>query len=175
MMPINTFFWMMIAVFALVGAMRGWDRESLVTFSAIVALFLRMVFSTYVPFVREFLNSRSPTGQFQIYSMLIIFMAFVGYAGPVLSTRLAPKASSKKVQDTLLGGVIGALNGYLIVGSIWYFLHAAGYGQFGILPPPEGSIAYIIATKYLPPVWLSPVLLLITVALSFVFVLIVQL
>lgn len=175
MMPINTFFWMMVAIFALVGAMRGWDRESLVSFSAIVALFLRMVFSTYVPFVREFLNSRSAVGQFQIYSLLIVFMAFVGYAGPVLSTRLAPKASSRRIQDVFLGGVIGALNGYLIVGSIWYFLHNAGYKQFGILPPPEGSLAYLMATKYMPPAWLSPVLLSIAVALSFVFVLIVQL
>ncbi|MCX7682854.1 MAG: hypothetical protein N2508_12975 [Anaerolineae bacterium] len=175
MMPINTFFWMMIAVFALVGAMRGWDRESLVTFSVIVALFLRMIFITYVPILRDFLNSLSPVGQFHVYSLLILLMAFVGYAGPVLSTRLSPKASSRKLQDIILGCVIGALNGYLIVGSIWYFLHNAGYGQFGILPPPEGSVAYVIATTYLPPAWLSPVVLFITVALSFVFVLIVQL
>jgi hypothetical protein len=175
MMPINTFFWMLIVFFCIMGALRGWDKETLVSFSVVVALFLRLVFSTYVPFVREFLNGRPPVSQFYIYGGLVLFMAFVGYAGPVLSTRLASKVAQRKAQDILLGGVLGAFNGYMIVGTIWHFLHAANYGLFGIQAPAVGSPAEIMAVTYLPPVWLTPAPLLITVALSFVFVLIVQL
>ena len=173
MIPINTVFWGLIIIFGLMGALRGWAKEILVSFSVMVALFLRLVFSKYVPFVREFLATRNSLELFYIYSGVVIAMALIGYAGPVVSARLAGKAAREKLQDILLGFVIGALNGYLIGGVIWQFLDSAGYGILGILPPLPGSPAEMMVTRYLPLVWLTDPLLLTIVAVSFVFVLIV--
>jgi uncharacterized membrane protein required for colicin V production len=172
MMPLNTVLWGFILIFGLMGALRGWGKEVLVLFSVVVALAMRLIFSQYVPFVKDIL-ARPPIEQFYIYSTLIIFMAIAGYAGPVVSARLAGKATREKVQDFLLGFIIGAVNGYLIVGSIWYFLHAANYGIWGIQPPPAGSAAEALAVGYLPPSWLSDPLLLTIFVLASVFVVIV--
>jgi uncharacterized membrane protein required for colicin V production len=172
MIPINIMFWCFVLVFGLMGALRGWAKEILVSCSVVVALFLRLVLSKYVPFVREYLNGRPPLDQFYIYSLLIIFMAIVGYAGPTVSARLAGRAARENLQDALLGFIIGALNGYLIVGTMWYFLHQANYALWGMQAPGAGSPAEVIATKYLILAWMSDPLLMIIVALSFVFVLI---
>ncbi len=172
MMPLSTVLWGFVLVFGLMGALRGWAKEILVLFSIIVALAMRLVFSKYVPFVRDILN-RPPLEQFYIYTALLIFMAVAGYAGPVVSARLAGKAMREKLQDMLLGFVVGALNGYLIVGTIWYLLHKANYGVWDIQPPVPGSPSEVLATQYLPLVWLTDPLLLTVFVLASVFLVIV--
>lgn len=173
MIPLNTVFWLLVLVFGLIGALRGWTRELLVTFSVIVALFLRWAFTGPIPIVSAFLNSRQPVEQFYIYSGLVVVLAVAGYAGPVASAYLAGKARREKVQDVLLGFVMGCVNGYLIVGTIWHFLHQASYNIWGIVPPQPGSPAFEFASRYLLPVWMSEPLLLTTVALLLVIALIV--
>ena len=115
MIPLSTFFWLWVAAFGVIGALRGWTKELLVTLSVIVALFLRWVFTGPVPFVNAFLNSRTPVEQFYIYSILVIVMTVAGYAGPVASSYLAGKARREKLQDILLGFVIGAFNGLSLI------------------------------------------------------------
>lgn len=172
MIPLNTVFWGLVILFGVMGALRGWSKEILVSFSVVVALFLRLVFSTYVPIVKELLGDLSAMEQFYVYGGLVVLMAVSGYAGPVISGRLAGKAAREKLQEILLGFILGAVNGYLVVGTIWSLLHAAGYGIWGIQAPPPGSPAHRLATEYLPPVWMSDSLILTVVAFAFVFVLI---
>jgi len=172
MMPLSTVLWGFVLVFGLMGALRGWAKEILVLFSIVVALSIRLIFSQYVPFIKDVLN-RPPIEQFYIYTVLVIFMAVAGYAGPVVSARLAGKAMREKLQDILLGFMVGAFNGYLIVGTIWYFLHNANYGILDIQPPVEGTTSYLVATQYLPLMWLSDPLLLTIFVLSAVFLVIV--
>jgi len=173
MMPLDAVFWVIVLIFGTMGALRGWSKEILVSFSVMVALFLRLVFSEYVPFSKGFLADLAAIEQFYLYGGLVIVMAIVGYAGPVVSARLASKAAREKLQDILLGFILGALNGYLIMGALWFFLHKANYGLLGIQAPAAGSGAARLATQYLPLVWLTDPMLLTVVAFSFVFVLIV--
>ncbi len=172
MMPLSTVLWGFVLIFGLMGALRGWAKEILVLFSIIVALSMRLIFSQYVPFIKDIL-ARPPIEQFYIYTALVVFMAIAGYAGPVVSARLAGKAAREKLQDILLGFVVGAFNGYMIVGTIWYFLHLAGYGLWNIQAPAPDSASYLVATKYLPLVWLTDPLLLTSFVLSAVFLVIV--
>lgn len=173
MIPLNTVFWVFVLMFGLIGALRGWGKEILVTFSIIVALALRLIFSKYVPFLNNLLTSRTPVEQFYIYTLLMILMVIAGYAGPVVSARLAGKAAREKLQDILLGFVLGALNGYLLMGSIWYFLHVANYSFAGVLPPAAGSAAEVFAQNYLPLQWLTDPWLLTVFVLAAVFLVIV--
>lgn len=172
MMPLSSVLWGFVTIFGLMGALRGWAKEILVSFSIVVALAMRLIFSTYVPFVKDILN-RPPVEQFYIYTALIIFMAIAGYAGPAVSARLAGKAAREKLQDVLLGFVVGGFNGYMIMGTIWYFLHNANYGMWDIQAPLAGTTSYLMATQYLPLVWLSDPLLLTAFVLSAVFLVIV--
>jgi hypothetical protein len=154
------------------GALRGWSKEMLVLFSVVVALAMRLIFTQYVPFVREFFD-RPPVQQFYLYTGLLVLMAIAGYAGPAVSGRLASVSARETLQDILLGFIIGAMNGFLIVGSIWYFLDAAGYDIMGISAPAPGSMAAALANNYLPPVWLTDAVLLTAFSFASVFVIIV--
>ncbi len=175
MIPLNTFFWMVVLMFGLIGALRGWVRELLVTLAIISAYFLRWLFLNIIPFVREYLKARSSVDQFYIFSALFVIMALFGYAGPVVSPYLAGKARREKIQDLLLGFIIGAVNGYLLAGTIWGFMHFAGYNIWGILPPEENSSAYQFATQFLPYVWMNDTLLLILTGITLIVVLVVLL
>jgi hypothetical protein len=154
------------------GALRGWSKEMLVLFSVVVALSSRVIFSEYVPFVKELFN-RPPIQRFYIDTGLVVLMAVAGYAGPVVSGRLARASARETVQDILLGFIIGAMNGYLIIGSVWHFLATAGYGIWGVAQPAPNTIASALATKYLPPSWLSNPILLTIFVFASVFVTIV--
>lgn len=172
MVPLDTFLFVFVLLFGMMGALRGWSKEMLVLFSVILGLAIRLIFSQYVPIAKEFFD-RPPVEQFYLYSGLIILMAVSGYAGPAFSGRLAGVSARETLQDVMLGFIIGALNGFLIIGSIWYFLDAAGYGILGIAPPPANSMAEAFASSYLPPLWLSDAVLLTAFSVSSVFVIIV--
>jgi uncharacterized membrane protein required for colicin V production len=175
MMPLNTFFWLVVLMFGLIGALRGWVRELLVTLAIISAYFLRWLFLNIIPFVREYLKARSALDQFYIFSALFVAMALFGYAGPVVSSYLAGKARREKIQDLILGFIIGAVNGYLLAGTIWGFLDAAGYGIWGIAAPPEGSAAAQLVSHFLPRAWMTDTLVLILTGATLIVVLVVLL
>jgi uncharacterized membrane protein required for colicin V production len=172
MIPLDTALFAFVLLFGMMGALRGWTKEILVLFSVIVALAMRLIFTQYVPFVKVFFQ-RPPVEQFYLYSALIVVMAVAGYAGPAVSGRLAGASARETLQDVMLGFIIGAINGFLIVGSIWYFLDAANYNILGISAPPPDSTAAILASHYLPPVWLSDAVLLTAFSFAAVFVIIV--
>lgn len=173
MMPLSTFFWITVLMFGLIGALRGWVRELLVTLAIISAYFLRWLALNIVPFLREYLAARSPVELFYIFSVLFIVMTIFGYAGPAISPYLAGKARREKIQDFLLGLVVGAANGYLLVGTIWGFLAAANYGIWGIQAPPENSPAANLVANLLPLVWMNDTLVLILTGATLIIVLVV--
>ncbi len=172
MVPLDTVLWAFVLLFGAMGALRGWSKEMLVLFSVVVALAMRLIFTEYVPFIND-LFDRPPVQQFYMYSGLVILMAVGGYAGPAVSHKLAHASARDTLQDMLLGFIIGTVNGFLIVGSIWYFLDSAGYDILGIYPPLPGSPAAVLASTYLPPLWLSDAILLTAFSFASVFVIIV--
>ena len=133
---------------------------------------MRVIFTEYVPFIRDLFEG-PPAQQFYIYTGLLMLMTVAGYAGPAMSGRLAGASARETLQDIVLGFIIGAVNGYLIVGSIWFFMDAAGYGIWGVAQPAPETIAAALAAKYLPPLWLSSAALLVVFAIASVFVIIV--
>lgn len=172
MVPLDTFLFAFVLLFGMMGALRGWSKEMLVLFSVILGLAVKLIFSEYVPVARDFFD-RSPLEQFYLYSGLIVLMAVSGYAGPAVSGRLAGVSARETLQDVMLGFIIGAINGFLIIGSIWYFLDAADYGILGITAPEPNSMAEVIVSTYLPPIWLSDAVLLTAFSFASVFLIIV--
>jgi hypothetical protein len=175
MVNLTLVFWIFVIFFGAVGAMRGWAKELLVSFSAILALAILVLLQQYVPPLQPFLSSGS-TISFWFKTMVLLGLAFFGYQTPNISKLGGTKLAREKLQDALFGFVIGAFNGYLIVGSIWYFLAEANYPFSQIIPPVAGTPAGESAAqlmKLLPPVWLDAPVVYFAVFIAFAFVVIV--
>lgn len=177
-MSLAFIFYIFVGLAMVVGAMRGWAKELLVIFSALLGLFIIMVFQTYVGIYNSIIAGGSPATEFWVRSIIIMVMAFFGYQTPKIS-RLQTAARREKTRDMLLGAVFGAANGYLIFGSIWSFLDRVGYENFPkvfVAPDPNlpmGELA-INLVKAMPPNYLleAPVIY-ITIAVVFTIVVIV--
>jgi uncharacterized membrane protein required for colicin V production len=72
----------------------------------------------------------------------------------------------------LLGLVIGALNGYLIWGTLWFFMDTANYPFPKYITPPPENLPIL---GYLPPLWLGIPQIYFAMAIAFIFVLVVLL
>lgn len=178
MISLNMMLVIFIILFALIGAMRGWAKEMLVTFSVILALFTMNVLESFVPFFKDIIANSEPLSVFWIRAGILIVLIFFGYQTPKIP-RLVESGRFMRnfLQDALLGTFLGGVNGYLVFGTLWYYLHNAGY-PFNFMIPPDAATATGEAAlrwiSYLPPSWLmtSPMIYF-AVALSFVFVLVV--
>jgi len=173
MMSIVIVFWMYVIVFAVIGMMRGWAKELLVAFSVIIALTLNLLLKSYVPIVKE-LDDASPS-LFWIRSIILVAMVYFGYQTVALVPHLASKAARERLQDALFGIILGGLNGYLIIGTILFYLNEAKYPFPDVVSAPTGALADTIANMmiYMPPHMLGVPAIYFAVILCFVFVIVV--
>lgn len=175
MISLVVLFGIFIVLFAVIGAMRGWAKELLVTSAVVLGLFLNAILETYITPYRTALFLQPGQNQFVIRGVLMILLAFFGYQTPHLRA-LESKLARERLEELLLGGLLGALNGYLLIGSIWYYLHQAGYPtEFVIWPPPipemEQQITELV--QYLPPAALPIPHIYFAVGVVFVFIIVV--
>src|SRR5512135_705659 len=132
--------WMYIILFAIIGMLRGWAKELLVAFSVIVALTLNHVMRKYVPVVQQL--SDDSTSLFWVLSLILVALVFFGYQTVALIPHLQSKATRERLQDALFGLIVGGLNGYLIAGTIIFYLAATNYQALpGVIQAPTGDTA----------------------------------
>lgn len=176
MVSLSFFFLFLVALFAMVGAMRGWAKEMLVTFSLILALFIITVIERYVPVVSEMLPQTGTQALFWLRFLIVVLLVFFGYQSPNLTKLASARFARERLQDALLGLFLGALNGFLIAGTLWHYLHVAEYPFPYITPPVENTPlgdAAIRLLPWLPPRWLGIPAIFYAIAIAFVFVIIV--
>lgn len=166
-------FWMLVILFGLIGIFRGWAKELLVTFSVILSLAFNMLLRLYIPGINT-LEANNLT-LFWIRVIILGVLVFFGYQ-TVSMPRFATKAAREKLQDSLLGFILGAFNGYLIIGAVWFYMAEAGYPFTYIKAPIPGTAEGEAALNLLP--FLSPNLLGVpwiyfAVMIAFIFVLVV--
>lgn len=171
MVGLNVIFWMYVILFALIGGMRGWAKELMVTFSLVLSLFVINVLETYVGFVKNSLVAEGGTQLFWMRVAILMLLVFFGYQSPNIPAIAGARFARERLQDTLLGFIIGALNGYLVVGTLWWFLDAAGYPYPEIVSSPPEAIRQIV--EVLPPEWLVIPWIYFAVGVAFLFVIIV--
>ncbi len=187
MISLQVVFWLLLLLFAAIGAIRGWVREILVMAALMVAFVIVSLFfrgheplpqvdensplqwyfvvpqslidpqappDQYVP-VRFLLQDGVPDhaaklrSQAMVRFALLAVFAFIGYETSGLG-RFAGRLGASRFQDRLLGAFLGLLNGYLLIGSAWYYL--AGYGYpFSAFSPPESEPLIL---RYMAPVYL---------------------
>lgn len=176
MVSLTFVFWMYVALFSVIGAMRGWAKELLVSFSVILSLTFITLLQNYIPFIRDVLPKES-TALFWTRSSILLVLVFFGYQTPNLP-RFAGKFTRERLQDALLGIFLGGINGYLIAGTLWFYMYEAQYPFVMISDPIKSGFPNIVdaATKLieiLPPRLLGVPAIYFVVVLAFVFVMVV--
>jgi len=173
MMSIVYVFWMYVVLFAVIGAMRGWVKELLVVFSVVLALTTNHVLKKYIPIVSSLPDDS--TSLFWIRTMVLVTLVFFGYQTVISIQRLAARATRERLQDTLFGIFIGAINGYLIAGTILFYLNQAKYPFPEVVSAPTGSVldSVNIMMNWMPPHLLGEPGLYFAVLICFIFVIVV--
>lgn len=177
MVYLNFIFYCFVILFAVIGAMRGWAKEMMVTASAVLALFVITVLETYVKGLSQSFTEAGSTSQFWMRVAILVILTFFGYQAPNLPRIGGERFARERLQDSLLGICLGAINGYLVVGSLWYFLSQTNYQAFSYIVPPDPTTgpgqAAIKLLAFMAPAWLGVPFIYFAVALAFIFVVVV--
>ena len=174
MISIISLFWMFVVIFALIGWMRGWAKELLVAFSVILALALNHVIRRYVPMAADL--AETDASLFWVRTITLLVLVYFGYQTVISIPHLAAKGRTEKIQDTLFGAFLGGLNGYLVVGSILYYVHIADYAFQKVIAKPTDPVLLEEVNRmmlYMPPQLLGEPGIYFAIILAFVFVLVV--
>ena len=171
MISIAWMFYLLVAFFASVGALRGWQREviSLAGLIGSIAALNQFGF-TLVDLgnrVLQFFNNvQQPDDIFfldkRFFWVQFVFHILIAFFSYQVIARIADRTPGSRFGDRLrfgfqrrfIGGFLGAINGYLLIGALWGFLEyrltPAGYIR---LPAGEQYIfdPNIITRPNVPP------------------------
>ena len=174
MMSLAIVFWMYVILFAIIGGLRGWAKEILVSFSVILALAFTALLERYVPFIRDVLVPQKNSVLFWLRTIILILLVFFGYQTVNIS-RISAKVTREKIEHIILGTVIGAINGYLIAGTVWFYMADSNYPFAKIISAPTSDIATIAYNMllYMAPRLLGIPGIYFAVVVAFIFVIVV--
>lgn len=171
MISLEWMFYLLISFFAVVGALRGWQREVIALagmIGSIAALnqfgFVLVDIGTrLVDFVARTPDLADPffisKRQFWVQFVFHIVIAFFSYQ---VIARLAESAGGRRFGDRIrigfqrrfIGGVLGLINGYLLIGTLWAFLEyrltPIGYERLPIGEPYVFSPDVIVRPLFDP-------------------------
>jgi uncharacterized membrane protein required for colicin V production len=162
----------------IVGFLRGWSKEIVATAGIILALFIQQQFQTVL--FDPLTTGATAEAKFYLYTILFLLITFFAYQTPAQASRLSAgrlysRERRESVTERTLGAVVGLFNGYLIFGSLWYWLDSFGYpfNPYFVAPAPGSPSAQLVASGVLPLTWLvQGNLLTIVVVVLFLFVIV---
>lgn len=153
--------YLLTAFFAYIGWIRRWKKELISLAGIVLAIFALYQFR---PFLIGVLLDNLPRNQ-QFYIMSFIFIVIVYFAYQTRGFR--EEGNTDVLQQKALGGLVGAFNGYLISGTLWYFLDISyrealtqgiATAQYPLAPfvilPPENTTSFAMINN-LPQYWLT--------------------
>jgi hypothetical protein len=106
----------------------------------------------------------------------LLVLVYFGYQTVISIQHLAARARSERLQDTLFGAFLGGLNGYLVAGSILYYIHVADYPFQNVISKPVDPVLLERVNQmmlYMPPQLLGEPGIYFAIILAVVFVLVV--
>ena len=167
-------FWMYVILFAIIGMLRGWVKELLVAFSVILALALNHLLRKYIPIVSDLPDDSNSL--FWIQTLIVGALVFFGYQTVALVPHLQSKATRERLQDALFGAILGAVNGYLIAGTLLFYVAQTNYqiAPTVVMPPTDQTASAVQnLLAYMPPHVLGEPGIYFAVILCFIFVIVV--
>lgn len=136
MIELSALMWAMALVFAVIGYMRGLSKELISLAGIILALFALFQFDSVIRGV--LLATVAPAIKFYVQIAAFLTIVFFAYQTRALSRRVGTSGPDGRdnLQSTVLGAIVGFVNGYLIWGSIWYFMDINNYPLNPYISPP---------------------------------------
>jgi uncharacterized membrane protein required for colicin V production len=123
MVQLSSLMWILAVFFGIVGFVRGWNREIVALAGISLAMFALFQFD---PLIRGTMLLRFTRGQaFLIQVSIFLLVVFFAYHNK--SFVADSRRGDANFQEGLLGGLVGMFNGYLIGGTLWYFLDINEY------------------------------------------------
>lgn len=173
MISIIYVFWMYVILFAVIGMLRGWAKELLVGFAVVVAVALNYLLRTYAPMVNKLPDDDITL--FWVRAIVLGTLVYFGYQTVISVARFQAAARRERLQDSLFGFFLGAVNGYLVAGSFWYYLHQANYPGNFYHDPQSAVVSKSIQTMvdYMLPHLLGSPGIYFAVIIVLVFILVV--
>ena len=140
MIQLTVLMWNMAALFGYIGFSRGWNKEMISTAGIILGLFALFQFDSTL---NTFLIGVPGEQKFMARALIFSVIVFFAYHTRALigeeATRPRSRSSGGRdnLQSSVLGGIIGFLNGYLIWGSLWYFMILDEYPLSPYISAPQ--------------------------------------
>jgi uncharacterized membrane protein required for colicin V production len=136
MINANLVFIVFILIFGLVGAMRGWVREVIVTASLILALFVINQLGERWNTLVAGITGQHTAEQWLLRAAPLFIIAFFGYLGPAVVRSRFEQNARGKLEQGILAFIIGGINGYIIFSTLMFIAWRAGILDS---PPPAGN------------------------------------
>ncbi len=174
MIELSSFLWFNIALFGVIGYMRGFSKEFVALAGIILALFVLVEFESFFDTLGRGSGSEQVFYVKALFLLVVTFFAYETPPGRVVPTKRRGGRDNRDAwQNRILGVLLGGFNAYLVVGSLWYFMDQLSYplSPSVTTPSPNSSSAEMVTT--LPLVWMQEGnLLTIFVIALFLFILI---
>jgi uncharacterized membrane protein required for colicin V production len=139
MINANLVFVMFVIIFGLVGAMRGWVREVIVTASLVLALFVLNQLGEKWNTLVAGISAARGAEQWLLRALPLFLIAFFGYLGPAVVRSRFEQNTRGKIEQGILAFIIGVINGYIIFSTIAFIAWRAGLLESPPLPGANQS------------------------------------
>lgn len=130
----------MTILWSVFGYFRGLNRELIATAGIILAIFALFQFDSLLR--TTLLGNVNRDQVFLIQALIFIVIVFFAYQTRTFFGRDLERARENRStsQSSVLGAIMGAINGYLIWGTLWYFMDINEYPLAPyIISPALGS------------------------------------
>lgn len=137
MISLVSLMWATALFFAMTGAIRGWRRELIGGAGILLGFFTLFQFDSLLRGSLYLLLTDEQT-------FLLQAAAFLAIAALVFRSQLARQTQNTGgIRQSLIGAAVGFFNGYLVAGSIWYFLDINRYPFAQLVSAPaDGSVGF---------------------------------
>jgi hypothetical protein len=159
MVEIQQLFLILIIVMGIIGMVRGFLKELGVTLVLVATLF---ALDRLIPIINGFINGGGfgflglgpvPETQstnnilFALFGAMMVGATYIAYQGETLAYE---GNNPRGIVGALLGFLIGAVNGYLLFGTMWWLMNFYNYPFDLVAQPLPPGAAEIVASGLLP-------------------------
>lgn len=122
MVQLYSLMWILAIFFGVIGLMRGWNREIIALAGILLGMFALFQLDGLLRGVLLLGFPRNQAFLIQIGVFLVI--VFFSYQN---RTFVPDRPIKLDRQESILGGLVGFVNGYVIGGTLWYFIDINEY------------------------------------------------
>ncbi len=146
MVQLYSMLWLSAIFFGIIGVLRGLRKEVISLAGIILATFALYQFDSILRGV--FLATVPRDQAFFVQICLFGGVVYFAYQTRSFVPTRGGGPKDNRIQDAILGGLLGAINGYLIWGAVWYFLDINDYpfSPLIVAPDPNSISAQNIGT-----------------------------